>query len=137
MPERCAPPARLPRVRLSCVQMTLHAIGDDRLTLAPIPAPWGDAVARATNCADAHPMVGIEGRRAPRIDNQQRLGGPDSGVKFGREMEFGLVPSMRAHSSLGERRRAWAGIAYRGVCPSPNAGYLVRKPADDKCISFS
>jgi hypothetical protein len=42
---------------------------------------------------------------------------------------------MRAHSSLGERRRAWAGIAYRGVCLSPNAVYLVRKPRDDKCLS--
>jgi hypothetical protein len=52
-------------------------------------------------------------------------------------MDFRLAPSMHAHSSLGERRRAWAGFAFRGVCLSPNVGYLIRKPTDDKSISLA
>ena len=35
MPERYATPARLPRVQLSCAHMAVHAIGSERLTLAP------------------------------------------------------------------------------------------------------
>jgi hypothetical protein len=58
-------------------------VSDDRLTLAPIPVPRGDVVGWATNCADDHRRAGIRGRRALRIDNQRRLGGVDSGVKFG------------------------------------------------------
>jgi hypothetical protein len=36
-------------------------------------------------------------------------------------MYFDLAP-MHAHSSLRERRRAWAGFASRGVCQSPEWG---------------
>jgi len=109
MPERYAPPARLPRVRLSCAwhwfgggrpvkpspASRRHCLARRRAAaplhhwlwgqqyeaprwpavLASIPVPCGDTAGWAPNGADAHPMVGIEGRRAPRIDNQRCLGG--------------------------------------------------------------
>src|ERR1700730_11859423 len=49
-------------------------------------------------------------------------------------MYFDLAPPMHAHSSLGEWRRAWADFACRGACLSPYAGYLIRKPTDDKSV---
>lgn len=58
-------------------------VSDDRLPLAPIAVPRDDVVGWATNCADDHWRAGIRGRHALRIDNQRRLGGVDSGRKFG------------------------------------------------------
>jgi hypothetical protein len=49
-------------------------------------------------------------------------------------MYFDLAPPMHAHSSFGEWRRAWADFACRAACLSPYAGYLIRKPTDDKSV---
>jgi hypothetical protein len=75
----------------------------------------------------------------PRSDDHQvrRLGGVDSGVKFGSGNGFSFG-SVHAGALLASREaQSLGGFRLEGVCLSPNASYLIRKPTDDKSISLA